>query len=299
MPPIIKPLLLPLTWAAISCQAQDLPALSGENPPPAQQQEVHRRTVGLIVGGGAAIAAYGKTHWWKDGFDGRFKTVDEGWFGQDTYAGGADKAGHAYFTYLSGRLLARAFEWAGNDVERARDLGVWTSLGTMTAVELIDAYSRRWRFSREDALMNVAGAGLAYLMERKPELDRLIDFRLQYKPSADARHLNRFDPAGDHSGQTYLFVAKASGVPQLQNHPVLRYLELAAGYGSRGYEPDLHGERSRHMYIGISLNLSEVLRQTAYRGNAEPSRTQRVTETMLEFIQVPGTAALADHRLRQ
>lgn len=293
--------LLPLLTGcrALPALAQDLPALGNENPTPTQQQEVHRRTVGLIVGGSAAIAAYGRTHWWKDGFDGRFKTANEGWFGQDAYTGGADKAGHAYFTYLSGRLLARAFEWAGNDAEHARNLGVWTSLGTMTAVELIDAYSRRWSFSREDALMNVAGAGLAYLIEQKPELDRLIDFRLQYKPSADARHLNRFDPAGDHSGQTYLFVAKASGVPRLQNHPMLRYLELAAGYGSRGYEPDLHGERSRHVYFGISLNLSEVLRQTAYRGNVEPSRTQRFTETVFEYFQVPGTAALSDHRLSQ
>lgn len=292
-------LLLYLLMVRVSPTLAEDTGVPGDRQPTAVADEGQRqrRTLGLIVAGAAGIAAYGRTHWWQDGFDGRFKTVDEGWFGQGTYTGGADKFGHAYFTYLSGRLLTRAFEWAGNDSERARNLGFWTSLGTLTAVEVLDGYSRRWRFSKEDALMNLAGAGLGYLVENDGDLDRLFDFRLQYKPSADARQLGRFDPIGDHSGQTYLAVVKATGVPGLRDHPLLRYGELAAGYGSRGYEPNVNGERSRHVYIGLSLNLSEVLRQTAYRGNAEPSRTQRFTETVFEFIQVPGTAALSDHRL--
>jgi len=53
-----------------------------------------------VIGGIAAtVGIYGMNSWWEDGFSGSFRTADEGWFGQNTYAGGADKAGHAYFTY--------------------------------------------------------------------------------------------------------------------------------------------------------------------------------------------------------
>lgn len=145
--------------------------------------------------------------------------------------------------------------------------------------------------------MNFAGAGLAWLLETRPELDRLIDFRLQYRPSADARRVNQVDPVGDHSGQTFLLIAKASGLPALREHKLLRYVEFAVGFGSRGYDPDVGGERSRHVYAGLSLNLTEVLRSSVFRGSPAPSRSQRVTEGVLEVVQIPGTAVLVDRRL--
>lgn len=94
-------------------------------------------------------------------------------------------------------------------------------------------------------------------------------------------------------------VAKASGIPALRSRTPLRYLELAVGYGSRGYEPNDGSpfrDRSRRVYGGMSLNLSEILGDTVFR-NTRGGRAQRVTDTVLEYIQVPGTAALADHRL--
>jgi hypothetical protein len=162
----------------------------------------------------------------------------------------------------------------------------------MTAVEVLDGYSRQYEFSKEDAIMNVAGAAVGYALERNPDLDRLIDVRLLYRPSA-----GKFDPFGDYSGQKYLLAVKASGVPALRDNPLLRYFELTAGYGTRGYESIPGIARSRHLYFGVSLNLSEILAQTVFRGTSERSRTQRATDLFFEFIQVPGIAALADHRL--
>jgi hypothetical protein len=96
-----------------------------------------------------------------------------------------------------------------------------------------------------------------------------------------------------------LLVAKAAGFDALRKHDSLRYLELAVGYGSRGYEPNTGNpdDRSRHIYYGVSLNLAEILGDTAFSGSYKGGRTQRITNTVLEFFQVPGTAALADHRL--
>lgn len=277
-----------------------LPVLGESAPEPSaapSPQTLHRRNALLIGGGALAIGAYGLSNWWQDGFTGRFRAQNEGWFGQNTAQGGADKFGHAYATYVGVRLLARGFEEVGNAPRDALELATWSALATFTAVEVADAFSRRFRFSREDAIMNFAGAGLAWLLETRPELDRLIDFRLQYRPSADARHVNQVDPISDHSGQTYLLAAKASGVPALRQHGLLRYLEFAVGFGSRGYDPDLAGSRSRHAYVGVSLNLTEVLRATVFRNATTPGPGQRVTEGALEIIQIPGTAVLVDHRL--
>ncbi|MDP1635652.1 MAG: DUF2279 domain-containing protein, partial [Gallionellaceae bacterium] len=275
--------------------ALEIPASQGERARAATLSGEYRRfrTQALIWGGAGSVLTYGATVWWKEGSSGHFRTASEGWFGQDTYAGGADKLGHAYSTYAGTRLLARAFEWAGNDHDDAIVLSAATVFGTLLAVETLDGFSKRYKFSKEDMVMNAVGTGLGLLFEKNKRLDDLLDFRLHYWPSGDAKRLDQVGPVGDYSGQTYLLVAKATGVPQLRNHEVLRYFELAAGYGSRGFEPN-NGvpapDRSRHVYFGISLNISEILRNTVFRDSAEKSRSQRVTETVLEFVQVPGTA---------
>jgi len=282
--------------------ALEIPPGQGESARTAALSEEDRRlrTRTLIWGAVGSTLAYGANVWWKDDFSSRFRTGSENWFGQDTYAGGADKLGHAYSTYAGTRLLARAFEWAGNDHDDAIILSAATAFGTMLAVETLDGFSKRYKFSKEDMVMNAVGTGLGLLFEKNKRLDDLLDFRLHYWPSGDAKRLNQVGPIEDFSGQTYLLVAKATGVPQLRNHEVLRYFELAAGYGSRGYEPNDGApapDRSRHVYFGISLNISEILRNTVFRDSAKKNRVQRVTETILEFVQVPGTAVLAGHRL--
>lgn len=264
--------------------------VQGARPTP---QQMWLRNAGLIVGGSLLVAAYGLDKWWNEGFTGNFRSENEGWFGQNTEYGGADKVGHMWFSYLSARLFTQGFEAAGNERGPAQKLGFWTALGVGVGVEVLDGFSRQYRFSKEDVVMNLAGAGFGYLMERHPDLDRLVDFRLLYRKSEGSQ----WEPAGDYSGQTYLFVAKASGAPTLRENSVLRYFELAAGYGTRGYDITPGATGQRNLYFGISLNVSEVLAQTVFRGAKERSAAQRGTDLFLEFIQVPGTAALAKHQL--
>lgn len=141
------------------------------------------------------------------------------------------------------------------------------------------------------------GGTLAYVMERNPELDALIDLRIQYSPPSGG---SQFDPFGDYSSQRCLLVLKASGVPAFKQHPLLKYLEINLGYGMRNFDPgsSVPTTPTRHAYFGISLNLSELLRNTAYKGNASPKRTQRVTETFFEFIQVPAATVQSDYVIR-
>lgn len=284
------------TLAANSTDLAPETAQHSEARPPALRQEPENlglRNAALIAGGALLVGVYGMSKWWDEGFTGNFRTESEGWFGQDTQYGGADKLGHGFFAYVGTRLLTQSFEAVGNGPAAAQLLGFWSALGIMTAVEVLDGFSRQYHFSREDAVMNVLGAGLGYLMERSPDFDRLVDFRLLYKPSEGVG----YEPGGDYSGQTYLIVAKASGVSALRENGVLRYFELAAGYGTRGYEDPPGTPHSRNLYFGVSLNLSEVLAQTVFRGAKERSRTQRAMDLFFEFMQVPGTVALAKRQL--
>ncbi|MEK6696877.1 MAG: DUF2279 domain-containing protein [Candidatus Deferrimicrobiota bacterium] len=247
-----------------------------------------------VIGGiGLVVGIYGSNSWWKDGFSGSFRTVDEGWFGRNTYAGGADKAGHAFFTYTGARLLTRGFEALGNDPGRALRLGVWTSLGVMTGVEVVDGISRKFRFSAEDAVANAAGAAFAVLEEKYPRLDALMDFRLFYRRSDDARRLGDADPLADYSGQTFLLVFKADGVPPLREVPVARYLELQVGYNTRGHEPNdgVKIDPHRRICYGVGINLSRLLSDTVFRGDLKGGKIQGTADTILEFLQVPGSAA--------
>ena len=264
------------------------------------EERVRFRSALLVLASVTGTAAYGRAKWWQDGFSGGFKTVNEGWFGANTDHGGADKLGHGMFAYAGTRLLARGFEWAGNDLEHARRLGVYTAVGILLGVEVVDGFSEKWRFSKEDAFADLVGGALGYWLETNPAADALIDIRLQYSRSTGPQGRRGFDPFSDYSGQRYLLVFKASGVPALKQQPLLRYLELSVGYGARHFEPESRGfaPRSRHLYYGVSLNLSELLRATAFSGNASPSRTQRVSETFFEYVQLPGVMAGREHALR-
>jgi hypothetical protein len=265
--------------------------------PTAEDRSRKLKNAALILGEAAAVGWYGKRKWWVDGFRNDFVKVNEGWFGQNTYAGGTDKAGHFFTNYTGARLLTKAFAHLGNDPDQALFLGAALTLGTMTAVEVIDGYAKRWSFSREDAIMNVLGTTAGVLMEKYPRLDDLVDIRFAYSRSTvDGAS---FDPLGDYSGQTYIMVLKASGFPALREHPLLRYVELAAGYGARNYSParpDLFDQRKRLVYFGISLNLSELLNRTVFKNS--PNGTGRAfANTALEYVQVPGTAVFRSHQL--
>ena len=279
-----------------------LPVPVAAAPDPGSEEPTSRglrwKNAAVIGGIGITVGYYGAQGWWKDGFSGSFRTVDEGWFGRNTYAGGADKAGHAFFTYAGARLLTRGFEALGNDPGRALRLGAWTSLGVMTGVEVVDGFSKRFRFSMEDAVANAAGAAFAVLAETDPRIDALLDFRLLYRRSGDARRVGETDPIADYSGQTFLLAVKADGVPRLREIPVARYLELLVGYNTRGYEPNDGVKRDPHrrIYYGVGINVSRLLSDTVFRGRLDGGKIQRGTDTLLEFLEVPGTAALTYRR---
>ena len=180
-------------------------------------------------------------------------------------------------------------QWVGNDPETARRLAALTVWGAMAMVEVLDGFSKDYKFSHEDLIANTIGAGLGYLMEGNPEWDRLIDFRLAYKQT----QLSGWNPPGDYGGHRYWLMFKADGVEALRDVPILKYLEVGVGYGAPGVDvPDewIYHDfalRRREVLWGVSLNLSRVIADAFYGGKHSSTKTQRVTERVLDLWQHP------------
>ncbi len=262
--------------------------------------EPDRRRARLVLGASVGLVfLYGATQWWDDGLRGSFRSDSEGWFGRHTEEGGVDKLGHFYFAYAGTRATTRVLEWLGDDSAHALALSATVVAGTLAAVEIIDGFSEKYRFSHEDMLMNLGGAALAWFAERHPDIDEKFDLRFYYWPSDYARDHGDTDPFGDYSGQKYFLVAKGSGFDMTRRHPLLRYLELVVGYGARNYENDAEHRPARSMYYGISLNLTEVLHETAFRNSPPRSNAEQWTGMALELWQPPGSVVFVRDDLRR
>jgi len=117
-------------------------------------------------------------------------------------------------------------------------------------------------------LANFAGAGFAVLLDNVVAADRLLDFRLQYFPSAAYRRTFRengsVDVAQDYTGQSYLFALHLSALPRT-NSPVMywmRFVDLAVGFEAHHYAPITvppDTPRRQTLFLGLSINMQGVL----------------------------------------
>lgn len=66
-----------------------------------------------------------------------------------------------------------------------------------------------------------------------------------------------------------------------------------AGYGAKGFRSDqdysVEDTRRRTAYVGIALNLTELLDRTAFAGSARHGSAHRWTTEALRYLQPPGT----------
>ena len=148
-------------------------------------------------------------------------------------------------------------------------ISAWT---VQLAMELGDATSVTQGFSWEDMTMNTLGALTSVLMERYPELDRKIDFRVEYVFNGPVNGI--FD---DYSNQFYSIVLKLDGFDAIEN-TFAKYIEFSGGYYTRGYGE--HDEdHTRSLFVGVGFNFSRLLNQDGWKK----------TGKILEYFQVPYT----------
>jgi hypothetical protein len=244
-----------------------------------------------------------------------FTVGGDGYFGRDTYAGGADKVGHAWANTMWSRLTAEILLWGGWERWKAGLIAPAMTAGLFTLVEVKDGFY--YEFSPGDAIANVLGAGLTAAMVNFPRLDELIDFRVEYYPSRQYLDLLAGkrppgeDPtmprqislnfAEDYSGQRYLLALHLGGLPGLRGQTWARLVDVAVGYETKGYKPDpieTDVERERHLFLGVSVNLQGVIDLALGGRRSRPARVgHTVGHIVTEFFNPPfGSAAIVGPR---
>jgi len=193
------------------------------------------------------MTAWGIARW--DWFRHSPKFKREGWFGMDTHAGGADKTGHFYMSYVLSDTLLWDFKRNGvRNPERNAALG---ALAAMTLLEIGDATSSKYGFSHEDFIADAGGVLASWWLAKNPAWDDLIDIRMEYWPSAGFNV--KEDAASDYTGMKHLLAFSGAAIPMFQETP-LQWLELQTGYYTRGFrsfDTPLENGPERHLFVGV------------------------------------------------
>jgi len=230
----------------------------------------------------------------------QFKWGGDGWLGDTTYAGGADKFGHAWATMGLARggteLLA---QYGGYDRLTASLIGTGLAETLFIGVEVKDGFY--YEFSFSDLTGDTLGAVAAFALSNWPRLDELFDYRVQYFPSPEYRRQFRggnVNIAEDYSGETYLLALHLGGIHALRDMRYgtwSRFVDVAVGFDTRGYKPDPPAglpdyDHHQNLFIGVSLNaqgLFDYLLEGKRSGGARVGR--KITHGLFEMFNLPYT----------
>lgn len=254
-------------------------------PPPAAPVRDHRLASGLAVAGTyAGFSTWAYFAWYRDHANkARREIGGDGLFGRGTYAGGADKLGHAWATMVLARGGTAALRAGGWQRTRSAIVSALLSESLFFAVEVKDYYY--FEFSPGDFAFNTLGALAAIAFDTWPRLDELLDYRVEYWPSDQYRYnltnsdspctkrepgrpsCSRWNVAEDYSGETYLIalhLGAVHGLRDLRWGSWSRYVDVDVGFRARNYKPPPTLEhmavlRTQTLFFGISLNAQAII----------------------------------------
>ena len=241
-------------------------------------------TAGVLV----ATPILGYFTWWSSDWTGHFKTVDEGWFGEETYAGGADKASHITFGYMFTLAFQSAYRSLGKTPAEARGLAFGLTVLSGFLIEIGDGFSR-YGFSWQDATANTIGAGIATLVDAYG-LKETFGLRFGWVPNSIPPPCCRYAGHGtDYSGEIYTADLKLAGLlPRMGVSPGLfRFLLVGMTYSSKGYRHSPPDDRQRQIGVEVGLALSPILRAVGVRDTTWWGKSLLV---FFEYFRVPYTS---------
>lgn len=186
-----------------------------------------------------SLVAYNTNH--------RFRVHKEGWFGETTVNGGADKASHLTDYYIVASLFEDAYKMIGYSEKQAILMGLGLAVATGLANEVSDGFTRHG-FSWEDLAMDSGGALAASLVSVTRTRD-LLGMRTSHLPGPNYGH-------DVYSADVKLVgLGRRLGV----NLGPLRWLLFSVTYGSKGYRDKTGIDKQRQIGLEIGLNLQQVL----------------------------------------
>lgn len=206
------------------------------------------------VGTSAFVLGHGVLQelWWKGEPRDFHVNLAQDW----TYALGADKVGHAYFTSMATSVLACSFRWTGMDSATAIWSGAAVALLYQTYNEVRDGYSVRYGFSPGDMAANILGASLPIAQHYYPWL-RSFTFQISFYPSDAFRQGMYGAIIDDYESTTHwLSVDVHDLLPASATSWYPEWINLALGHSVRG----IVGETSpQHVFIlSLDWNLQRI-----------------------------------------
>ena len=236
----------------------------------------------------------------------------DGYFGVDTYAGGADKLGHAWATMVLARGGSAVLRKGGWSRRNAALFSAALAEALFISVEIKDHYY--YEFSPGDLGMNTLGALAAVALDLSPRLDSLLDFRVEFWPSEQYTHnlfnsdspcakrtpgqpsCSRWNIAEDYSGETYLLALHLGAIRPLREMKYgtwSKFVDVAIGFETRNYKPpptllqmELEEvERRQSLFLGITFNAQGLIDHLL----PTESTGRKIGHGVLEVITPPWT----------
>lgn len=182
-----------------------------------------------------------------------------------------DKMGHVFSSYQLGKVGANALNWSGASRKNQLMYGATLGLTFLTAVEVMDGFSKEWGFSWGDMLANASGTGIYIAQDLLWDEQRIT---LKYSFHQTKYAGLRPDTLGDgfleellkdYNGQTYWLSFNIHSF--FKNDHMPKWLNVAVGYGADGMvfansEPVNNfvasKNRKRQFYLSLDVDLSRI-----------------------------------------
>ncbi len=268
--------------AGVGLEAPDLTSEPEEPAAPAAKRPKY-----LVIGALSALAIGGSYYdARRDGRHYPFHFTNEGWFGQNTYAGGGDKASHFVSFYIVGKLMSGVNEELGMSRDRALLLGTGVSFLAGLATELGDG-TNRYGFSWEDLTMDALGAA-TFLGIAHYGLGDLISFQGGLVPAPTAVCCPYGGTGKDYTQEIYSANLKIAGLGERAkfNPGLARFLMVSVSYSAKGYPYADPQVRERQVGFGVGINFSEILHSV---GVPPDKWWSKILYFLFDVIRIPYT----------
>lgn len=200
-----------------------------------------------------------------------------------------DKIGHFMTAYYLGKIGMDALDWAGVSKKNQLIYGATYGFAFLTAVEVLDGFSKQWGASPGDILANAAGSGLLIGQELLWNEQRITvkysfnqtDFAKQRPETLGENYIQQI--LKDYNGQTYWLSANIWSFYKDSNFP--KWLNIAFGYGAEGM---LFGSNTmqnsmlqnpyRQFYLSLDIDLVKI---------PTSSKILKSVFSVINFIKIP------------
>jgi hypothetical protein len=238
-------------------EATRIAAAAAEAPPEEQVRKPHTFWIGVVSLATIVGSAYNS---FGDGPNQRWHFTNEGWIGQNTYAGGGDKASHFVSYYIVAKLLSGVNAELGMRPDPAALLGAGVSAvaGLMT---VIGDGRGKYGFSYEDFVMDSLGAAASLAISHYG-LDDLIGFRAGLVPAPTAVCCPYGGTGKDYTQEIYTADLKLAGLGERAkfNAGPARFLLVSVSYSAKGYPYADPVVRERQVGFEVGVNFVEILK---------------------------------------